>query len=101
MKRQIRKNIFETNSSSVHTLTMCSADEYRRWQDGEMVYDYDFDKLVEITPEIEECMKSKWSSYYTYDRFWEYIGYYDTFKNSYKTVSGDEVIAFGYYGYDG
>ena len=28
MKRQIRRGVFETNRSSVHSLTMCSGEEY-------------------------------------------------------------------------
>lgn len=32
MKRQIRRGVFETNSSSVHSLTMCSKGEYDRWK---------------------------------------------------------------------
>lgn len=31
MKKQIRYEVFETNSSSVHSLTMCSSDEYEKW----------------------------------------------------------------------
>lgn len=30
MKKQIRRGVFETNSSSVHSLTMCSSDEYEK-----------------------------------------------------------------------
>lgn len=29
MKKQIRRGVFETNSSSVHSLTMCTAEEYK------------------------------------------------------------------------
>ena len=32
MKRQIRRGAFETNSSSVHSLTMCMESDYDRWQ---------------------------------------------------------------------
>lgn len=31
MKMQIRQGVFETNSSSVHSLTMCSSEEYKKW----------------------------------------------------------------------
>ena len=31
MKRQIRRGVFETNSSSVHSLTMCMKSDYSRW----------------------------------------------------------------------
>ena len=39
MKRQIRCGVFETNSSSVHTLTVCSKKEYEAWKRGELLYD--------------------------------------------------------------
>ena len=38
MKRQIRRGVFETNSSSVHSLTMCSGEEYKKWENGEILY---------------------------------------------------------------
>ena len=34
MKRQIRKGVFETNSSSVHALAMCTEIEFDRWENG-------------------------------------------------------------------
>lgn len=37
MKRQIRRGTFETNSSSVHSLTMCSQSDYDRWDNGEVI----------------------------------------------------------------
>ena len=36
MKRQIRRGVFETNSSSTHSLTMCSRDTYSKWERGEV-----------------------------------------------------------------
>ena len=35
MNRQIRRGVFETNSSSVHSITMCSDDEYKEWENGD------------------------------------------------------------------
>ena len=32
MKRQIRRGVYETNSSSVHSLTMCMESDYDRWE---------------------------------------------------------------------
>ena len=32
MKRQIRRGVFESNSSSVHSLTMCMESDYDRWE---------------------------------------------------------------------
>lgn len=36
--RQIRKNVFETNSSSTHTLAICTEDEHKDWQDGKLLF---------------------------------------------------------------
>ena len=38
MKREVRRGVFETNSSSVHSLTMCSGEEYKKWENGEVLY---------------------------------------------------------------
>lgn len=35
--KSIRSNTFETNSSSVHSLTMTSASNYKKWEDGEVI----------------------------------------------------------------
>ena len=34
---QMRKNIFETNSSSTHSITMCTQDEYDAWANGDVL----------------------------------------------------------------
>lgn len=36
--KQIRCNVFETNSSSTHTLAICTEDEYKDWQDGKLLF---------------------------------------------------------------
>ena len=38
--RQIRIGVFETNSSSTHTLVVCTDEELEKWKKGEMVYEY-------------------------------------------------------------
>lgn len=38
--KQVRRNVFETNSSSVHSITMCLEDIYDKWVNDE-VYFYD------------------------------------------------------------
>ena len=58
MKRQIRRGVFETNSSSVHSITMCSEDEYDKWIKGELIYDKYEGKLIQLEdkdPEDEEA----------------------------------------------
>jgi len=39
MHYQIRRGTFETNSSSVHSLTLCSESDYERWSNGELFYE--------------------------------------------------------------
>lgn len=36
MKRQIRRGVYETNSSSTHSITMCSEKEYDEFEKGNM-----------------------------------------------------------------
>lgn len=121
MKIQIRRGVFETNSSSVHSITMCSKEDYERWENGELLLKRWGGKLVDVNDpevakeradyeaELEEWEKdenhSRWDKPYTelltYDEFndWDFMDY-DTFCTEYKTSNGDVVVAFGYYGHD-
>ena len=47
--RQVRHGVFETNSSSTHSLTMCSGDEFRRWENGELLFDRWDEEFVEAS----------------------------------------------------
>lgn len=98
MKRQIRRGVFETNSSSVHSLTMCTQSDYEKWKDGEFIYDYWDGKLISTDESDDDYDEGR---YYTYDRFNEYSEFnYETFEDTFTTENGDAVIAFGYYGHD-
>ena len=35
---QMRKSVFETNSSSTHSITMCTQDEYSSWVNGDVLF---------------------------------------------------------------
>ena len=123
MKTQIRRSIFETNSSSVHSITMVSGSEYDKWKNGELFYDKDTGNLVtkEEIEKIKEDDKKRYESYgwqfdeleydytredsnirfLTYNKFFDlsYI-HHETFTDNYKTKNGEEVVAFGFYGYE-
>lgn len=51
---QIRRSIFETNSSSTHSMSICTSDVYDKWMRGEMVHQkstndfYTRDELVNV-----------------------------------------------------
>ena len=50
---QIRRSIFETNSSSVHSLTMCSGQQMQDWKDGKLFYKkYGREDWIPATPEL-------------------------------------------------
>lgn len=106
MKRQVRCGVFETNSSSVHSLCMCMESDYEKWKNGEMVFDRWSDELIPITDEIREEIESSLDDYsghyFTYEDFFDYgCNRYETFETGMTTPNGEEVVSFGYYGYDG
>lgn len=124
MKRQIRRGVFETNSSSVHSLTMCTYDEYKKWENEEVLYWRDRDKFGTREDIIKELKNARysWSGELCYqDVNWndevevndvfsdegiqtceEFFDNedFETFEQRYTTPSGEVVVAFGYYGYD-
>ena len=133
MKRQIRRGVFETNSSSIHSLTMCMKSDYSRWTEDNLFlftgfgwcYPDDnkpqknhfytkeeaiaFEKLSKYPPSedfdwndedavMEMLHDNEW---YDFDYWDDYYGSeYETFEENLTTPSGDEIIAFGYYGHD-
>ena len=101
MKRQIRRGVFETNSSSVHSLTMCMESDFNKWVAGELVWSRWGDELVPITDEIKKSMEEDEREYLTYEQFndYDYIDY-ETFEDLYTTPNGETVKSFGYYGHD-
>ena len=101
MKRKIRRGVFETNSSSVHSLTMCMESDFNKWVAGELVWSRWGDELVPITDEIKKSIEEDEREYLTYEQFndYDYIDY-ETFENSYTTPNGETVKSFGYYGHD-
>ena len=102
MKRQIRRGVFETNSSSTHSLTMCMKSDYDRWVAGELVWNRWGDELIEITPEVLSSMENDERVYLTYEQFndWNYLEF-ETFEHTFETTNNEKVVGFGYYGYDG
>lgn len=130
MKRQIRRGVFETNSSSTHSLTMCLKSDYDKWVNGELLlytgwgYGYpedyqpkenhfytkeqviEFEKSSYYPPsddmnwnseEAEEHLRERdWCTYENYDN-----DYLEWFEDTFTTPSGEIVMVFGQYGYDG
>lgn len=95
--RQIRRGVFETNSSSVHSITMCTEEDFDKWVNGEFYYDDWNEKFVKEKPDNDEENR-----FLTYDQFFNDWGYieYETYKKECITPGGEKIIAFGYYGRD-
>lgn len=124
---KIRSNVFETNSSSVHSMVMCDDEEYRNLSEGKALItekkeiisiEEAYDLLVEesqewYNKELFEEMKTvdlndpdiiaglcdKYKIAFTLE---DYLNkeYYDSFHDSYTTKNGEIVHAFGYFGHD-
>lgn len=89
MKRQIRNGVFETNSSIVHTLTICTKKEFDEWKNGELLFDSDNEEFVTLAYD-----KDLVGYVQTYDEFYNDFDYGMTVKE-YTTKSGDEIVSFG------
>ena len=96
MKRQIRHGVFETNSSSTHSICICTKNDYEKWKKGELLYSRWSDELVPTRERIGDDVYD----YKTYEEY-EDDYYLEKFTVPFTTPSGDEMIAFGEYGYDG
>lgn len=127
--KTIRRGVFETNSSSTHSITMCSGEDYDRWEEGEVYLNagsgwasYSENKKKQfITKEeaIEILTNSKYppdhdlntlneeelNEYFRENEIYSSEDYFDgnleNFDETYTTQNGETIVAFGKYGYDG
>ena len=91
----VRKNVFETNSSSTHSLCICTEEEYEKFKNGDMMYD-DYNEELQFVSD-KELEEDKYR-YKSYDSMGDYLEYYE---HRFTTPSGDKMVAFGEFGYDG
>lgn len=96
----VRMGTFETNSSSTHSITMCTKEDFKKWENGELVYDDWGDILIPVENKLSEEKQWLDNQYKTPAEFFD-KDYYETFKEEYTSPTGEEIIAFGYYGYYG
>lgn len=128
--KQIRRGVFETNSSSVHSITMCMKPDFDKWKNGEVYLndgwwsnnssEYAKKQFVTREEAIDIILNAKYYSYLESefnsmdsDEFEECLreneiytrenyggDYYEGFSDTFTTPNGEEVVAFGYYGND-
>lgn len=92
---QIRTCVFETNSSSVHSLVLCSDAEYEALREEESMIDTWKDNVVPFNDVKKKQNKYR---YETLDEFFlntNLIPYHNT-----KEIDGVIVHAIGKYGHD-
>ena len=106
MKVQIRRGVFETNSSSVHTLSITTTTDWDRFEKGELLmkgYPYDISFVDANSVDEEDILtgdKKHDGEYYydykymTYDAF----NYLDDAEILFKEF--DNVLAISVYMYD-
>ena len=117
---KIRRGVFETNSSSTHSITMCTNEEYQKFLKGELYISECNDKLLsleQIKEDFEQANK-EWKENHENDLYenieqymdceciksyvdWEEDDCLESYISNYTTPNGEEIIAFGKYGYDG
>lgn len=111
--KKIRQGLFETNSSSTHSITIVDRDIYNQWRNGELLFDSDNedfipnnqDEKIAFADDCEDCTANHCGDCARADCSQTYAEYFDdtgleTFVETYTTKNGDEVVAFGRYGYD-
>lgn len=84
-------------------MSICNKDEYDKWLADELWYNMNLDNFL---PK-DEAIKYNggmddydWDSYISFDQYDDRIENYESFKTEYTTPSGDNVVVFGYHGYD-
>ena len=95
--KQVRRGVFETNSSSTHSLTIITKQEFDDYQKGKLVFDRWNNKLIDIKD--KEVGEDEDQRYWVFDAFGG--EYFETDNKSFTTPSGDQIVAMCYYGYDG
>lgn len=62
----VRRLVFETNSSSTHSLCICTRKEYEDWVNGKAVYNDDKDIIVQLNNNVtDEDINKKAESLYS------------------------------------
>ena len=127
--KQMRYGVFETNSSSCHSITMCMKEDYDKWVNGETYLNegrgwcssssYKDKQFVTKEEAIDIITNNKYlpkidldtmdddelmecfrdNEIYTCETYDN--EYLEGFEEEFTTPNGETVVSFGQYGYDG
>ena len=117
--RQVRMNVFETNSSSTHSIAIIPEDLYKQWRDGEVYMNDCWSDKDKILGDKEWITKQEAIDYLKHYNEYDEEGdldytlmeagiySYDSWGEDYEhdcthftTPSGDKMVAECYYGWD-
>lgn len=120
---KIRQGVFETNSSSTHSLILCSKGEYEKLKQEELFidvwdnslitleeakdkytadaekYNLDCHDIYKVSEEEAIDLLNEYDVARTLDSYCS--NYFERFEKEYTTPNGESIVAFGYYGFDG
>ena len=96
---QIRQGVFEPNSSSKHALAICTQEEWDKLKSGEyLVNEWEItDMSSNDDPRVANNPDSQ---YVTYEELYNHSSC-EFFSRYFTSPSGDQMVAWGYFGYDG
>ena len=113
---KIRQSVFETNSSSTHSLILCSDEDYKKLNDGELFVenkhstnivskeerDKQIKEILSKYPELNEddIDPCDWDLPISLDEWCDHEGLEYEY-NTFTTQSGELIHAVCKYGYDG
>ena len=111
--KTIRKGVFETNSSSTHSICICTDEELEAWQNNEIFWNYGNDfitkeelinhcRQLDIPDTDEEIIEDIIRNPREYDvETYESFGEdYEIDSTDYLTPKGEHINIFCYYGYN-
>ena len=96
--KTIRRGVFETNSSSTHSITIVSEEEFEQWKNGKLLHDPWNNELVSIPDEDHNEITDHDEELETYSD-WE-DNESEVYVEKHTTKNGDKIVVFGTYGYD-
>lgn len=115
---QTRLCVFETNSSSTHSMIICTEEEYKKLRNNELYLDewgdeiisyedalkrasrdsgYEIEELEKMNPERLSEILHEFCEIVSLDEWREYL---DHDYNRFTTPSGDQMVAICAYGHD-
>ena len=104
MKRQVRHSVFETNSSSTHSLTICSEEKFEAWKKGEILFNSwseKFENVIQLTDSQREDAKIDYEDKKeTFWKDWDSLNEKEKEKWYSKYAKENDFINDGYITYE-